>query len=87
MLHKIEADSWARGTVVKLVAYIARREPGRRGSSSQNLWRRCQLFEAVLQLAKLSSLLRVLIWARHMFILGQRKRLEEQAFWLRLAAQ
>jgi hypothetical protein len=73
--------------VVKLVAYIARRELGRRWSSSQNLWRRVQLFEAVLQLAKLSTPLRVLIRTRHMIILGQRKRLEEQAFWLRLAAQ
>lgn len=35
--HKIEADGWAKGTVVRLVAYIARREPGRRGSSAQNL--------------------------------------------------
>lgn len=29
--HKIEADGWAKGTVVKLAAYIAQREPGKRG--------------------------------------------------------
>ena len=56
MLHRIEADSWARGTVVKLVAYIAWCEPVRRGSSSLNLWRRYLLYEADLQKAKLSSL-------------------------------
>ena len=35
--HKIEADGWAKGTVVQLAAYVARREPGKRGFSAQNL--------------------------------------------------
>ena len=85
--HKIEADGWAKGTVVQLAAYIAQREPGRRGFSPQNLWRMRQFYEAYRQQAKLSSLLRVLPWTHHMIILGQSKRPEEQAFYLRLAAQ
>ena len=34
--HKIEADGWAKGTVVQLAAYVAQREPGLRGFSAQN---------------------------------------------------
>ena len=30
--HKIAADGWAKGTVVRLAAYIAQREPGRAAS-------------------------------------------------------
>jgi predicted nuclease of restriction endonuclease-like (RecB) superfamily len=44
--HRIEADGWAKGTVVQLAAYIAQREPGRRGFSAQNLWRMRQFFLA-----------------------------------------
>jgi DUF1016 N-terminal domain len=37
-LHrKIEADGWAKGTVARLAAHIALREPGVRGYSAQNL--------------------------------------------------
>lgn len=37
-LHqRIEADGWSKGTVEKLAAYIAQREPGRNGFSAQNL--------------------------------------------------
>ena len=43
--HRIEADGWAKGTVVQLAAYIATREPGRRGFSAQNLWRMRQFFQ------------------------------------------
>ncbi len=44
--HKIEADGWGEGIVVQLADYIARREPGKRGFSAQNLWRMRQFFEA-----------------------------------------
>jgi len=58
-LHrKIEADGWAKGTVVQLAAYIAQREPGRRGFSPQNLWRMRQFFLAYRDVPTLSSLLR-----------------------------
>ena len=67
--HRIEADGWAKGTVAQLAAYIAQREPGRRGFSAQHRWQVREvarqidsgLFErAVLNPPKLSTALRVL---------------------------
>ena len=89
--HKIEADGWAQGTVVQLAGYIAQREPGLRGFSSQNLWRMRQFFQAypgdAAADAKLSTLLRVLPWSSHLHILSRAKRPEEREFYLRTAAQ
>ncbi len=39
---------------MQLAVYIALREPGKRGFSSQNLWRMRQFFEAAPAVAKLS---------------------------------
>ena len=85
--HKIEADGWAKGTVLQLSAYIAQREPGKRGFSAQNLWRMRQFYEAYPAAAKLSTLLRVLPWSSHLHILSRTKRPEEREFYLRMAAQ
>ena len=87
-LHqKIEADGWAKGTVLRLAAYIAQREPGKRGFSSQNLWRMRQFFEAYPVATKLSTLVRVLPWTHNLIILAQSKRAEEREFYLRMAVQ
>ena len=85
--HKIEADGWAKGTVVQLAAYVARREPGRRGFSAQNLWRMRQFYQAYPAAAILSTLLRELPWSSHLHILSRTKRPEEREFYLRMAAQ
>ena len=85
--HKIEADGWAKGTVVQLAGYIAQREPGKRGFSAQNLWRMRQFFEAYPAASKLSPLLRDLPWSAHLHILSRAKRAEEREFYLRMAAQ
>ena len=85
--HRIEADGWAKGTVVQLAAYIARREPGLRGFSSQNLWRMRQFFQAYRGQTELSTLLRALPWSSHLHILSRTKRPEEREFYLRLATQ
>lgn len=85
--HKIEADGWAKGTVVQLAAYIAQREPGKRGFSSQNLWRMRQFFEAYPAVTKLSPLVRILPWTHNLIILAQTKRAEEREFYLRMAVQ
>ena len=87
-LHrKIEADGWAKGTVVHLAAYIARSEPGSRGYSAQNLWRMRQFFQTYQGEAKLSPLVRVLPWTHNLIILTQAKRAEEREFYLRMAVQ
>ena len=85
--HRIQADGWAKGTVVQLADYIAIREPGLRGFSPQNLWRMRQFFEAWRGEPKLSPLLRVLPWSSHLHILSRAKRREEREFYLRMAAQ
>lgn len=85
--HKIEADGWAKGTVVQLAGFIAQREPGLRGFSPQNLWRMRQFFEAYRSEEKLSPLLRVLPWSSHLHILSRSKRSEEREFYLRMATQ
>ena len=85
--QKIEADGWAKGTVVQLATYIAQREPGLRGFSPQNLWRMRQFFEAYRDDPKLSPLVRVLPWTHNLIILGQSKRPEEREFYLRMAIQ
>jgi predicted nuclease of restriction endonuclease-like (RecB) superfamily len=85
--HKIESDGWAKGTVVGLAAHIARREPGQRGFSPQNLWRMRQFFVAYRGFPKLSPLLRELPWSSHLHILSGAKRPDEREFYLRLATQ
>jgi predicted nuclease of restriction endonuclease-like (RecB) superfamily len=87
-LHqRIEADGWAKGTVEQLAAYIAQREPGRRGFSAQNLWRMRQFFQAYPPGSKLSTLLREIPWSSHLHILSRTKREEEREFYLRMTAQ
>jgi len=83
--HKIEADGWAQGTVVRLAAYIAQREPGLRGFSPQNLWRMRQFFATYRGEPRLSPLVRVLPWTHNLLILGQAKRPDEREFYLRQA--
>ena len=85
--HKIEADGWAKGTVVQLAAYVARREPGRRGFSAQNLWRMRQFYQAYPTAELLSTGLRELPWSSHLHILSRTKRPEEREFYLRMAVQ
>lgn len=85
--HKIEADGWAKGTVVQLAGYIAQREPGLRGFSPQNLWRMRQFFDTYRIEPKLSPLVRVLPWSHNLIILAQSKRPEEREFYLRMAIQ
>ena len=72
--HKIKAGGWSNGTVVQLAAYVAQREPGKRGFSSQNLWRMRQFFETYPVATKLSPLVRVLPWTHNIIILAQSKR-------------
>lgn len=88
-LHdRIERDGWKHGTVVRLAAFIALREPGVRGFSPQNLWRMRQFYEAWQQVPpRLSTALRVLPWSAHLHLLGRTKRPEEREFYLRMAAE
>ncbi len=88
-LHRrIDQDGWKRGTVVRLAAFIALREPGVRGFSPQNLWRMRQFYEAWQAVPpRLSTALRVLPWSAHLHLLGRTKMPEEREFYLRMAAE
>lgn len=68
----------------QLAAYIAQREPGRRGFSAQNLWRMRQFFQVYRPGSKLSTLLREIPWSSHWHILSRTKREEEREFYLRV---
>jgi predicted nuclease of restriction endonuclease-like (RecB) superfamily len=74
-------------TVTELAEYIRRRLPNSRGFSAQNLWRMGQFFETYQLDAKLSALLRELPWTHNPTILTACKRLEERAFYLKMAAE
>jgi predicted nuclease of restriction endonuclease-like (RecB) superfamily len=85
--QKIERDGWGKGAVTELAEYIRRRLPNSRGFSAQNLWRMRQFFEAYQSDSKLSALLRELPWTHNLTILTACKRLEERAFYLKMAAE
>lgn len=82
---KIASDGWAQGTVVELSSYIARREPGLRGFSAQNLWRMRQFFEAYRDQPQMAGVLRSVTWSAHLHILSRCKRPQERAFYLDMA--
>ena len=73
--------------MAELARYIARRQPGVRGFSRQNLFRMRQFFEAYQASEIVSSLMRQLPWTHHLIILGQSKRPEEREFYMRLAVR
>ncbi|HEX8705036.1 MAG TPA: PDDEXK nuclease domain-containing protein [Myxococcaceae bacterium] len=83
--HKVAEEGWGRGTVQRLAAWLAAKEPGLRGFSSSNLWRMRQFFELYASDETLAPLVRQLPWASNLLILGRCKTPEERAFYLRLA--
>ena len=83
-IQRIEADGWAKESVEQLAAYIAQREPGRRGLSAQNLWHMQHVFQAYPPGSKLSTLLREIPWSSHLHILSRTKREKEREFYLRV---
>ena len=85
--HKIEADGWAKGTVVQLASCIAQREAGKRGFSSQKLWRMRHFFEACPATSKLSPLLRGFPRLAHLHILSRAKQAEEREFYSFIACR
>ena len=83
--HKVAEEGWGRGTIQRLSAWLAAREPGLRGFSASNLWRMRQFFDFYAADAVLAQWVRQLPWASNLLILGRCKTPEERAFYLRLA--
>lgn len=85
--RKIEAAEWGDAVVARLAQFIARTEPGLRGFTRRNLFRRRQFYEAYWEDKKVSPLVTQLPWSHHLIILGQSKRPEEREFYVRLSIQ
>jgi predicted nuclease of restriction endonuclease-like (RecB) superfamily len=85
--RKIEVAEWGDGVVDRLARYLARKQPGLRGFSRQNLFRMKQFFEAYRGVRKVSPLVRQLPWSHHLIILGQCKRPEEREIYMRLGIE
>jgi predicted nuclease of restriction endonuclease-like (RecB) superfamily len=85
--RKIAAAEWGDGVVTQLAAHIAQTQPGLRGFTRPNLFRMRQFYEAYQGDEIVAPLVRQLPWTHNLIILGQSKRPEERAFYLRVAAQ
>jgi predicted nuclease of restriction endonuclease-like (RecB) superfamily len=85
--QKVALEGWGQGTVQQLAAWLQKREPGLRGFSASSLWRMKQFFETYQGDEVLAPLVRVLSWSHNLLILTKCKSSEEQAFYLKLAAQ
>ncbi len=82
---KLDSAEWGEGVVDQLAAHLARTLPGIRGFSRQNLFRMRQFYAAYAGDKKVSPLVTQLPWTHNLIILGQAKRAEERAFYLRMA--
>ena len=85
--RKIAASEWGDGVVDQLARYLAQTQPGLRGFTRRNLFRMRQFYEAYASNELVSPLVTQLPWTHHLIILSQSKRMEEQAFYVRLAVQ
>ncbi|MDO9600273.1 MAG: DUF1016 N-terminal domain-containing protein [Azoarcus sp.] len=85
--RKIASAEWGDGVVTQLAAHIVHTQPGLRGFTRPNLFRMRQFYEAYRDDAKVSALLRQLLWAHNIITLSQSKRQEERDFYLRMAIQ
>ncbi|MDF0731487.1 PDDEXK nuclease domain-containing protein [Pseudomonas entomophila] len=83
--RKIERAEWGDAVVSQLAGHLARTQPGLRGFTRPNLFRMRQFYEAYRYDGVVSPLVRQLPWTHNMIILGQSKRVEERAFYLRMA--
>jgi predicted nuclease of restriction endonuclease-like (RecB) superfamily len=82
---RIAAESWGKGTVNQLSAYIQQRQPGIRGFSASNIWRMRQFHDTYRDQPKLATMLRELPWSSNLHILNKCKLPEEREFYLRMA--
>jgi predicted nuclease of restriction endonuclease-like (RecB) superfamily len=85
--HKLAAAEWGDAVVEQLATHIAQTQPGLRGFTRRNLFRMRQFFEAYPDEDVVAALPRQLSWTHNLIILGQSKRPEERAFYLRMAVQ
>ena len=74
--RKIEKAEWGEGVVARLAQHLARRFPGRRGSTRANLFRTRQFHETYAKDKRVAPLVRQLPWTHNLIILSQSRRAE-----------
>jgi predicted nuclease of restriction endonuclease-like (RecB) superfamily len=85
--HKLQSAEWGAGVVSQLADHLAQTQPGLRGFTRANLFRMRQFYEVYRGDEIVAPLVRQLPWSHNMMVLGQCKRPEERAFYLRMAVQ
>ncbi|MFK3772132.1 YhcG family protein [Pseudomonas sp. NPDC089406] len=85
--RKLERAEWGDGVISQLAQHLALTQPGLRGFTRVNLFRMRQFYEAYRDDQIVSPLVRQLPWSHNLAIFSQCKRLEERAFYLRMAVQ
>ncbi len=78
--RKIEAAKWEDGVVEQLAEFIARTQPGLRGSLAQILFRMRQFYDTYRSDERVAPLARQLSWSHNLVILGQGKELRSVSF-------
>jgi predicted nuclease of restriction endonuclease-like (RecB) superfamily len=82
---KLSAAEWGDRVVDQLASYLARTQPGLQGFTQRNLFRMREFYETYRGEEKVAPLVRQISWTHNLIIMGQCKRAEERAFYLRLA--
>ena len=85
--RKLASAEWGDGVVDELARFLARTQPGLKGFTRRNLFRMRQFYDTYNGDEKVSALLTQLPWTHNLIILGQSKRPEERAFYLKMAIQ
>lgn len=85
--RKLASAEWGDKVVDELARYLARTQPGLKGFTRPNLFRMRQFYDTYAGDETVSALLRQLPWTHNLIILGQSKRPEERAFYLKMAIQ
>lgn len=85
MIVKRQGKSgWGKSIVETLAADLQKEFPGIQGFSAQNLWRMKQFFQAYVDNAKLSPLVREIGWTHNLVILMNCKDNLEREFYIRM---
>ena len=84
---KVKQDSWGKGTVQQLAAWLSQQELDLKGFSASNLWRMRQFYDTYATNEKLAAVLRELPWTHNLMILAKCNSNEEREFYLKMAIQ
>jgi predicted nuclease of restriction endonuclease-like (RecB) superfamily len=85
--EKVNQESWGKGKIQQLVAWLNQQEFDSKGFSASNLWRMRQFYDTYAGSEKLAPVVRELLWTHNLIILGKCNSNEEREFYLKTAIQ